>query len=489
MEFDVSALQTIMISDKQVRVFLIDDDEDDLFLVKELLKEFRQRYILEWASGFEEAKSKIEKSKYDVYLLDFRLGAYTGLDVLEYIKMIDGDAPVIMLTGIGNETIDRDAMNLGAADYLIKSKLDSQVLDRTIRYALERSNNLLTLKEQEEKYRKLFELSRDMMFFIDSNGVITEANSSASRELGSSEELKGKSIETVLGSEAGTFITETIQSGKDFRGKEILLKSRDEEEIECLFSCWTHDSQNNIIICVVSDISQQKRSERQQQAIDKLDSNNRIARIIAHEVRNPLTNISLAVENILQENVGDEFRPLLGIISRNATRINQLISELLYSTSFAVPNFSDFEIQGVIEETLQLAQDRLDLKNVKVETRFAENSCRVKVDREKIKIALLNLIINAVEAMDERDGKLYISTEQKGSRCLITIRDNGPGIPDEYLPRLFEPFFSRKKTGTGLGLTTTQNIILSHKGTISVKSTLGEGTSFVVALEMDPVLN
>src|SRR5690606_24533805 len=99
----------------------------------------------------------------------------------------------------------------------------------------------------------------------NSSGIITEANSSAANALGSTSELHGRIIDSLFGEEPARCIYETIESAKDFWGKEISLRNREDEEIDCLLSCWTHDSVNKIVIGVVSDISQQKHNERQQQ--------------------------------------------------------------------------------------------------------------------------------------------------------------------------------------------------------------------------------
>jgi signal transduction histidine kinase len=149
------------------------------------------------------------------------------------------------------------------------------------------------------------------------------------------------------------------------------------------------------------------------------------------------------------------------------------------------PDFSLFDIHTLLEETLELAEDRIRLKSIKVERKYAVNLRPIRVDVEKMKIALLNLIINAVEAMEENTGVLSICTEKRNGRCVITIADNGYGIPEEFLPRLFEPFFTRKNQGTGLGLTSTQSIILSHKGSINVRSEVEKGTSFLVSLDLE----
>jgi signal transduction histidine kinase len=127
------------------------------------------------------------------------------------------------------------------------------------------------------------------------------------------------------------------------------------------------------------------------------------------------------------------------------------------------------------------------LKKITVEKEYAKNLCVVSVDEEKIKIAFLNIIVNAVEAMHDENGVLKIKTEEKNKKCVITISDNGIGMDRETRSKLFEPYFTNKLKGNGLGLTHTQNIILNHKASVEVKSEIGKGTSFIISLNFAQV--
>ncbi|MEQ1675282.1 MAG: CHASE3 domain-containing protein [Chitinophagaceae bacterium] len=219
---------------------------------------------------------------------------------------------------------------------------------------------------------------------------------------------------------------------------------------------------------------------------EKFAATGRIARTIAHEVRNPLTNINLAVDQLKSEVVMEQDETsimLFDMIKRNSARINQLISDLLNSTKFSELAYEQVSINQLLDETLKGAEDRIALTNVSVIKNYGENICELSVDKEKLKIAFLNIIINALEAMASRPGSvLILETREKGRQCKVTIRDNGPGLDSDAAHRLFEPYFTNKPKGNGLGLTNTQNIILNHKGEIYVETAAGKGTSFVILL-------
>ena len=229
---------------------------------------------------------------------------------------------------------------------------------------------------------------------------------------------------------------------------------------------------------------QEKNTElKELKDLERFTSTGRIARTIAHEVRNPLTNILLATEQLKETETKNEETPvLLELINRNAARINQLVSDLLNATRFSHLDFTETNINQLMEETLELAKDRLDLNQITVEKNYSE-PCVLSVDKEKMKVALLNIIVNAIEAMENGKGILQLSTREQENKCIIEIRDNGKGMDEEVRQKLFEPYFTSKLKGNGLGLTNTQNIILNHNGNIRVYSEPGNGSLFVITLD------
>ena len=217
-------------------------------------------------------------------------------------------------------------------------------------------------------------------------------------------------------------------------------------------------------------------------SIEKFAATGRISRTIAHEVRNPLTNINLATEHLRSEIAPDpEIDILFNMITRNSNRINDLISDLLNSTKTAHLVFKKVNINDVLDQSIGFAQDRIDLKKITVVKNYGNSLPEIMADIEKLNVAFLNIIVNAVEAMDADKGVLTITTLCKNDRCVVTISDNGKGMDKESMSKLFEPYFTTKEKGNGLGLTNTQNIILSHQAKVYAESEEGEGTSFIIS--------
>ncbi|HEY4155307.1 MAG TPA: CHASE3 domain-containing protein, partial [Puia sp.] len=197
-------------------------------------------------------------------------------------------------------------------------------------------------------------------------------------------------------------------------------------------------------------------------SLERFTSTGQIARVIAHEVRNPLTNIDLSAGHLENASLtGEEKKMFLDIITRSSKRINQLINELLTATKFSELEYERIMANELLEESLSEARDRMKLSQVLIEKKYAETGILLNVDRAQMKIALLNIIVNAIEAMPADEGKLVVETAIVKGNCQIKIRDNGKGIEPEIQPKIFDPYFTSKSKGNGLGLTNTQNIILN----------------------------
>ncbi|HTC00936.1 MAG TPA: CHASE3 domain-containing protein [Ferruginibacter sp.] len=218
---------------------------------------------------------------------------------------------------------------------------------------------------------------------------------------------------------------------------------------------------------------------------EKFAATGRIARTIAHEVRNPLTNIDLAVSQLKTDigNPDENSTMLFDMINRNSKRINQLITELLNTTRFLDLTFENASINLLLDEALDLAKDRIELNHVRIEKSYSNDICDIAVDQSKIKIAFLNIIVNAIEAMEPDKGILKLVTRGENNKCVVEIHDNGIGMDTIAISKLFEPYFTTKTKGNGLGLANTQNIILNHKGAITVESYPGKGSIFTIKFD------
>jgi signal transduction histidine kinase len=231
-----------------------------------------------------------------------------------------------------------------------------------------------------------------------------------------------------------------------------------------------------------SDITEQKRAESVNQEADRLELTAQITRTVAHEVRNPLTNIHLAIEQI-QDEVADRaaaVQPYFAIIDRNLKRIGTLIKEMLESSRKRELNLAPCRMDAIVQNALKAVYDRLELKGMMGVVDITPGLPEVMADRELINLAITNIAVNAVEAMEPAKGRLTFTVTRDPSAVVLEIIDNGKGIPPDSLPRLFEPFYSGRPGGLGLGLTTSRTILHSHGVQLDVRSAVGQGTTFTL---------
>ena len=245
------------------------------------------------------------------------------------------------------------------------------------------------------------------------------------------------------------------------------------------------NTQYKMLDLQIFNLTKKNKERLQSKDLEKFDSVARITASIAHEIKNPLTNINLANSQLVEELNIPPSNIFIDIINRNSKKIEILLNNLLKVTEFSELKIINTSINILMDETLDKASERFKLKKISVEKEYAEEIFEVPLDPDKMKITFLNIIFNAIDAMEVGKGKLKIIIEKRDGKCLIIIRDNGEGMDSETLSRIFEPYFSTKENTHGLELTLAQNIILNHNGTIEVKSELGKGTAFYISLNLE----
>jgi PAS domain S-box-containing protein len=227
------------LSKPAVKILIIDDDEDDFFITSEYLRQIEEYNLkIDWCYRFADAVEHLKTHSHDLYFVDYRLGAKTGLDFLKEAVRLGCEEPIVLLTGKGNKEVDIEAMQMGATDYLVKTELNSDKLERCIRYALERTAYLKALRANERKYRSIFELSKDAVFIADKNLVFKDMNGATSELLGySQEELLHMSIYDLIADEAiQTLLQKYLYEEGEVNDLEVDLLTKNREKRSCMFS-------------------------------------------------------------------------------------------------------------------------------------------------------------------------------------------------------------------------------------------------------------
>lgn len=206
---------------------------------------------------------------------------------------------------------------------------------------------------------------------------------------------------------------------------------------------------------------------------------------LAHEIRNPLSNINLAVEMMKFGLSDNDQKTYLDIIMRSSVRINDLITELLKHQETNEEDMERHSIHQLLDEVIEMAKDRIMLKNITVLKKYDTKDFRVVLSWSKMKIALTNIIVNAIEAMDPDNGELKLVTKLADNRCTIEIEDNGCGVCKDDLKYIFKPNYTNKLGGLGLGLAATYDILQLNHVEVFVESELQKGTRFILCFEKE----
>ncbi|MGD0577414.1 MAG: ATP-binding protein [Bryobacteraceae bacterium] len=248
----------------------------------------------------------------------------------------------------------------------------------------------------------------------------------------------------------------------------------------------------------VADRSRQLQAAQQKlQNSDRLASLGQLAASVAHEINNPISgvlNLSMLMQRILKEDGipaarVQEFRKYLNQVTHETTRVGRIVSDLLSFSRRGKPQRTGADLNRLIRSTVSLVDHKLKLANMALELKLASGLPHVLCDAGQIQQVVLNLVLNAAEAMQAHgSGTVRVETApgEDGKSVVLSVSDAGEGIPPEILPRIFDPFFTTKSDGkgVGLGLAVSYGIVQAHGGEIEVRSRPGEGTVFTVTLPL-----
>ncbi len=489
-------------ADQPLKVLLVEDNPGDVLLLQEFLLDVPGTKVnLLPVERVEAALNCLEKESFDAILLDLSLPDSQGLETFEKIHARFATIPIIVLTGLDDETIATKAVQQGAQDYLLKGQVSGDLLVRSMRYAIERQLAEEKIREQ----AALLNITTDAILVRDLENRILFWNKGAEHIYGwRKEEVLQKIASELLHNqnpiEIETAILTVIAKGKwqgelskiTKAGKEILVESR-----------WTlvcdESGQPKSILTVDTDITDKKHLEAQLFRAQRLESIGTLASGIAHDLNNILTPI-LAVAQLLPlkySNIYEENDRLLAILEDSAKRGANLVKQILSFARGVEGKHMTLQLRHIILEVAKIIKETFP-KSIEVCIDVPQNLWTVFGDSTQLHQVLMNLCVNARDAMpdggtltilgenlfiDKNYSRMNLEAEE-GLYTVITVMDTGIGIPREIIDRIFEPFFTTKEVGkgTGLGLSTVIGIIKKHGGFVTVDS-LHNGTRFQVYLK------
>jgi PAS domain S-box-containing protein len=370
-------------------------------------------------------------------------------------------------------------------------------LNQNLEQLVDKRTEALVLSEQ--KYRRIFEVSKDMILVARKNGQIVNLNPAGRNMLGfdaadTKDNVDGLAFQDFLSGPADwDAILRQIEARGFISSEELDLILRDGTRRRMLLSgslAKSTSEEGETIHFLIKDIEQRRLLQKQMAQADKLASIGELSSGIAHEINNPL-GIILGYTQLLLRNEtpqSDRFNDLK-TIEKHVKSCKAIVEDLLNFARTSSSQKEDLDIHAIIDEVIGFVRHHSNLENIQIETIFAPDLPPSLMDEKKIKQVLINLLMNAIHAVD-RKGTITITTglNDTASRITVEVSDTGHGIEKENLLRIFDPFFTTKPTGegTGLGLSVSYGIIKGHGGNITVKSELGQGAAFMLSLPVSP---
>jgi PAS domain S-box-containing protein len=464
------------------------------------------------AATYEEALASLTATPYDIAVLDYWLGARDGLMLLRDMREHGLDTAVIMLTGRGAEDVAVEAMKAGAADYLNKGTLTVENLERAVRHAAalrereqQRRAAEAALRASEERFRALVENSSDALLLLDAVGRVTYITPSSPRHLGwRPDQMIGRSIFDFIHpddrEQLGHRMTEVLQRpGHSLTDVGRLLHADGAWRVmEGVAVNRLNDPSVAAIVLNVRDITDRRRLEDQLRQAQKMEAVGQLAGGVAHDFNNLLTAIlgycNLMLDDLPRE---DPLRADLEEIHSAGERAAALTRQLLAFSRRQMLQPQVVDVNTIVRQLEKLLR-RLISEDVELVTALAPNLMPVRVDPASIEQILVNLAVNARDAMPlggrltietanvELDGAYALAhvTVKPGRYVMLAVSDTGQGMDEATRARVFEPFFTTKEQGkgTGLGLATVYGMVKQSGGYIWVYSEPGRGSVFKVYL-------
>jgi len=236
------------------------------------------------------------------------------------------------------------------------------------------------------------------------------------------------------------------------------------------------------VVHYMRDVTEQKRLERENERMARLAALGELSAVIAHEIRNPLSGVGISAQALSRElHPGDFHESNLKNILKGIKKVDNVIKGLLDFANPKDPILTACSVNQILEDALFFSAPQAEEGGILIEKSLAKNLPRVQLDPEQIKRVFINIIFNALQAMNPGGTLRLRTTKKAGGHVVVRISDTGSGIPPAVSARMFDPFFTTKSQGAGLGLSVSRTILEKHQATISYESTEGEGTVFTIA--------
>jgi PAS domain S-box-containing protein len=382
--------------------------------------------------------------------------------------------------------------------YDLRDQRALQMLADQLAVALENANLYTAVQNAKIYNETLIDSMASGIAAVDADRMVTVFNRRAQDLTGLSErEVTGRPLEVLPAALAGG-LTEVLETETGFRDRDMTIEADDEEVVLRVSGslAFGHDGKLLGALLVFTDMTLLKKLEEQIRRADRLASIGTLAAGMAHEIKNPLVTIKTFTQLLPEQHENEDFqRTFFELVGQEVQRIDAIVNRLLNFSRPAKVALKPVSLHEVIENALRLVERELVKENIRLESNLSAVRHIVEADSEQLNQTLINLFLNAVHAM-EGGGTLSVRTSLADPQSVqlngqydkphiqLDVRDTGCGISADKLDKIFDPFYTTKETGVGLGLSVTYGIIQEHHGYIDVESEEGRGTVFHILLPL-----
>lgn len=335
----------------------------------------------------------------------------------------------------------------------------------------------------------VLESMTDGIIVLDDAHLINRINKAAERLLPfAADELTGRAVWQVVDDEqVAAFLRDSLIGSDRVLDGEFTLEGAHAATLEITIAPLVRDRRIEGSVVLVTDVTERRAEAARLRRAEHLASMTTLAAGVAHEIRNPLTSMSIHLQLIQRalRTAPAEIDESLHAMTEEIQRLNKIVVDFLFAVRPMNSELREGDVNDVLRPLLAFLRPELKASGIKVVEKLAARLPPAQIDERLLREALLNIVKNAQAAMAS-GGTLTVGTALEGERICITVRDTGAGIPDDITDKIFEPYFTTREFGSGLGLTLTYKIIREHAGDIEVSSKPGAGATFRARIPVSP---
>jgi PAS domain S-box-containing protein len=480
----------------KLRVLLVDDSPDDEKLISRRLQQDGLEFEMERVDSAETLAAALADHRWDIILCDYRLPSFNAAAALAIARTRSPETPLIVLSGTVTEDMVVELLRKGAHDFIGKQNLSRLV--PAIRREIEESAQHRARREVESalgrsevRYRALFETNLAGIYCCTLEGRFLDCNEAMARIFGfeTPSQMIGKtSRELGLAGPDSETLRRRLESEGRVRNFEARQFRRDGSMAWVLanVSLLDDDAEGKIVQGILMDVTERREAQETHAQTEKMMALGSLVAGVAHEVRNPLFAISATLD-AFDLKFGDraEYRPYAEALREQLARLSELMQDLLDYGRPPVLRPEVDSAETLLAQALAGCREVAARKKVELASNLAGRLPQIRVDRERMSRVLINLIENAVQH-SAAGATVTVAARATGPAetpgLKVLVEDSGPGFRREDLPRIFEPFFTRRVGGTGLGLAIVRRVVEEHGGTVAASNRLDGGACVEIRL-------